>query len=150
MEVRSGRKTARSVQVQLHTVDASSCKILCFEILAWDRLTSRIYAATATTCLMKIGFSHTVTQIPLLKLGKHQQSAMKVKFHSCYQYFFTDKIDYTAPRPHSAKQSNKSAGPAELSHIHLGLIWNVSQQYITVRKIRTVAITHTIENLKVI
>ena len=27
---------------------------LCFEIFAWDRLASRIYAATAMTCLMKM------------------------------------------------------------------------------------------------
>ena len=36
----------RTAQVRLHTEAESSRKFLCFEIFAWDRLASRIYAAT--------------------------------------------------------------------------------------------------------
>ena len=49
----TSRWKPRNTQVQLHTRAESSRKFLCFEMFAWDQLASRIYAATATTCLMK-------------------------------------------------------------------------------------------------
>ena len=52
IEVTSRRKP-RIAQVRLHTRAGSSHKFLCFEMFAWDQLASRIYAATATTYLMK-------------------------------------------------------------------------------------------------
>ena len=49
-----GREPATMAQVRLRTENGFGRKILCCEIFAWDRLASQMYAAKATTCLMKI------------------------------------------------------------------------------------------------
>ena len=56
--VTSGRKP-QMAQVWLRTEAGICRKFLCFEIFAWDRLASRIYAATATKFLMKLLLSYS-------------------------------------------------------------------------------------------
>ena len=93
-----GREPTTASQVRLRTEEGSGRKLLCCEIFDWDRLASRTYAVTATTCLMKIvDFSVCMTSNLMDDLEKKASLFCYVKLCALFQSHQWTQTEVNSP-----------------------------------------------------